>query len=502
MMDWQKPSPKDKNRYDPVDVFEAGLRMHHIANTAYPIGHKTTMRPYRVPRREVQAFVPKPWQSVDQMGLYVHIPFCEARCGFCEYAVVDPATIASDEDLYFDLLLREFDLYAQALDTAQKELIGFDIGGGTPSVAKVKNIEKVVTVARENFQISKDVNISIETTPKIAAQALEKIKAYKEMGIDRISMGVQTVNPRLLARYGRDHTRLDFDRQATENIRAAGFGKFNIDVMYGFARQSEQSLAATLKHVIDLHPDFVTLYRMRYKGTRVASQAAKVTLRQVNQLAQLAKEMLLAASYAGSPGKNTFSRIPGDVGTSDYLSERVITGTPYLGLGLGAQTLSPYSLAYNNGAADKQIKLYQQKIEAGQLPTQDVYHLSRASAMAKMLSVAFYFGEINLSAFQRKFGVKLEEAFPAEIEFLLDSGLMAFAESKNMLPTTSGNAVLSLTKEGVRQKNGVIAQFYNGEVKAYLLGLAADHVYSEKVKRADKETRNAREIAHGFLLSE
>jgi oxygen-independent coproporphyrinogen-3 oxidase len=381
---------------------------------------------------------------------------------------VNPATIARDEDLYFDLLLQEFENYAQKLDTPTKELIGFDIGGGTPSVAKVENIARIIAVAQKYFQLPREVTISIETTPKIAAWKPEKIRTYKEMGIERISMGVQTVNPRLLERLGRNHTRLDFDQRAAENIRTAGFKKFNIDVMYGFARQSMRSLEATMQHVIALAPDYVTLYRMRYKGTRVAAQADSVNLEQVNQLENLAKTMLLAADYTGSPGKNTFSRISGDVGTSDYLSERVINGTPYLGLGLGAQSLSPYSLAYNNGAADKQIRLYQRKIKAGQLPIQDVYHLSREAAMAKMISVAFYFGEINLASFQQKFGINIESAFPTEVAFLIDRGLMTYERSENILATTPGAGVLRLTPEGVRQKNGVIAQFYNGEVKAHL----------------------------------
>jgi len=472
-MYWNKTSPNDQTHFDPAEIFATGLKLHHIANTAYPIGHVATMQPYRMPYKKVQEFVPLPWRDVVRLGLYVHIPFCEARCGFCEYTVVDPATITQVEDLYFDLLINEFDLYAQVLDTRSKELIGFDIGGGTPSVAKIKNINRVVTAARMYFQVPEEVDISIETTPRVAAREPEKIFAYKEMGINRISMGIQTVNPKLLEHYGRSHTRLDFDQWAAENIRSAGFENLNIDVMYGFANQSPHSLEATLKHVIALAPDYVTLYRMRYKGTRVSSQAEYVSLDQVNQLADLAKDMLLAAGYQGSPGKNTFSRIPGDVGTSDYLSERVINGTPYLGLGLGAQSLSHHSLSYNKGAADKQIKLYRRKIEAGQLPIQDMYHLSREAAMAKMVSVSFYFGEINLSAFENKFDVPLEGAFPAEVSFLLAEGLMTYERSENILRTTPTDQVLRLTPEGVRQKNGVIAQFYNGEVKAHLLELAA-----------------------------
>ena len=185
----------------------------------------------------------------------------------------------------------------------------------------------------------------------------------------------------------------------------------------------------TLQHAIDLDPEYITLYRMRYKGTRIAAQAEQVTLDQIHAMQTLAKEMLSAAGYEANPGKNTYSKLAGDPGTSDYLTERVINGTPYLGLGLGAQTLSHHTLSYNAGAAGKNLTLYQQKIEAGRLPLQDLYHLSREAAMGKMISVSFYFGEINRAAFERKFGLSIEAAFPNEVAFVIERGLMEYTDT-------------------------------------------------------------------------
>ena len=464
-MNWNTPAPLDQTAFDPVEVFNAGLQNHAIANTAYPIGHLTTMRPYRIPRSEVQSFAPLAWQGIQRLGLYVHIPFCEKRCGFCEYTVLDPANNAENEDLYFDLLLREFDLYRQALGAQCKTLIGFDIGGGTPSAAKTEQIARLVEAARQTFQLPETVTISIETTPKIAASQPEKMSAYYEMGIRRISMGVQTINPRLLEEVGRTATSITYNQEAVENIRLAGFQRFNIDIMYGFANQSLKSLAATLQHVIDLNPEYITLYRTRYKGTRLAAQAQWVTLEEVNAQAGLSKEMLLAAGYFATPGKNTFSRLRGEPGTSDYLTERVINGTPYLGLGLGAQSLSEVTLAYNSGAADKRLEHYKRQVEAGELPIQDLYYLSREAAMGKMISVSFYFGEVNLASFRRKFGLHLEEAFAAEAAFLLENDLMAYSGGED--------PALRLTSLGEKNYNGVIALFYAGAVKAHLLEMAA-----------------------------
>lgn len=461
-MDWNITAPADRFSYDPAEVFNAGLIQHHLANTAYPIGHVTTMRPYRVTRRdaEIDRVAAQAWSGIDELCLYVHVPFCEKRCSFCEYTVVDPKDNQSAEDTYFDLLMREFELWSNAIDSTRKTVIGFDIGGGTPALPKVSNTARVIEAAHRYFQIRAGMEISIETTPRIAAHDPQKMRDLKQLGIDRISMGVQTIQPSLLKALGRTASAADINFAARDAIRAAGFQKFNVDVMYGFARQSLRSWEETLQHAIDLDPEYITLYRMRYKGTRLAAQADQVTLDQINAMQALAKEILNAAGYIANPGKNTYSKLPGDPGTSDYLTERVINGTPYLGLGLGAQTLSHQTLAYNAGAAGKNLTLYQQKIEAGRLPLQDLYHLSREAAIGKMISVAFYFGEINLPAFERKLGVSLETAFPNEVTFVLDQGLMEYTDS-----------TLRLTPYGAQQYNGVISLFYAPAVKEHLLKL-------------------------------
>jgi oxygen-independent coproporphyrinogen III oxidase len=457
-------APADQVRYHPERVFQAGLSLHHIANTAYPIGHLNTMRPYRVPTAKAQTLAPLAWQPTSELGLYVHIPFCEQRCGYCEYCVIDPALNAANEDTYFDALIQEFDLYRRALGDSARTLQGFDIGGGTPSAVDARQIARVMEAARRCFDLPDSVTVSIETTPRLAARQPEKLHIYYALGIRRVSMGIQTINPRLLSEMGRDSTSLRFNRQAAEAVRAAGFERFNVDVMYGFANQSLASLEATLRHAVSLAPEYITLYRVRYKGTRIEEQSAGVTRAQVTAQARLAKALLLAAGYHGTPGKNTFSRRTGDPGTSDYLTGRVISGTPYLGLGLGAQSLSETTLAYNAGAADKRLEHYLRRVASGRLPLQDLYHLSREAAVGKMVSVSFYFGEVKLEAFRAKFGVDFESLFLDEVAFVLQQGYM------EMLAEPGGR-VLRLTEVGEDVYNGVIALFYAGAVKAHLFRL-------------------------------
>ncbi len=455
---WNTAAPADRRRFPPAAVFAAGLRQHHIANTAYPIHHATTMRPYRVPRAEAGSVALAAWSGVEVLGLYVHVPFCQARCKYCEYAVVERAENALEAD-YFAALLGEFALYRQRLD-GPKTLVGLDIGGGTPALARVEHIGQVIAAARATFRFRQGLVISIETTPVIADRQPEKMAALHDLGIERISMGVQTTQLRLAQAMGREYDGPGQLERAVRNIRRAGFRRFNVDLMYGFADQSPTGWRASVEQTIALGPEYITLYRVRHKGTRIADQAARVTREAVNELEAIARDLLLAAGYGGAPGKNTYSLIPGDPGTSDYLTERVVKGTPYLGLGLGAQSFSLRTLSYNQGAASKTLRPYLADVAAGRLPLQDLYHLPLEVAMAKMISVSFYFGAIHRAHFYDCFGISLEERFPGEVAFVLENGLMEQA-----------GPLLRLTGHGAEHFNGVVALFYAGGVKEHLLNL-------------------------------
>lgn len=457
-MQWNQPTPADRRQYPPGKIFAAGLRHHHIANTAYPINHNHTMKDYRVKRKDFEAVTARAWEDVPELGLYVHVPFCQARCNFCEYTVINPAENEAAEERYFDLLVAEFARYCSLLATRNQTLTGFDIGGGTPALARVENIARVLSAARTAFRWRPGMQVSIETTPRIAAGRPEKITALRHLGIERISMGVQVTQLSLARRLGRQYKGFESLRRAARHIRQAGFKKFNIDLMYGFAGQSVAEWRDSVEKSLELEPDYITLYRMRYKGTAIESQAAAVSRETVTQMAAAARRVLFRAGYLAPPGKNTFSRLPNDPGTSDYLTNRVVKGTPYLGLGLGAQSLTHHTLAYNRGAASKTIRPYNQAIQSGRLPLQDLYNLPRAVSMAKMIAVSFYFGQINRTHFAQKFGVTLEAQFPAEIEFVLANGLMAYRGD-----------CLSLTPAGEAARNGVIALFYAPAVKQHLL---------------------------------
>lgn len=437
-------------------IFEKGLLYHHYANTAYPLT-PGSFKDYRLePTIDVKGFLKSEWDKADVLSLYIHIPFCQVRCKFCEYTVLEN-TDEECESNYVDLLLKEISMYSDIIK--DKEIVGYDIGGGTPSKLSIANLKKVTESLTKSFNFNKNSVFSIETTPVIAASELQKLIDIYNMGYERISMGIQTVSERLLNELGREGSTQIYER-AVNNIRKAGFKQFNIDLMYGFLYQDDSDFEHTLRYAIALKPDYITLYRNRYKGTKLENEAGGVSLYKIINQYRLAYKILTENKYEANVGKNTFSRIKDDYGTSDYLTKRVIEGIPYLGMGLGAQTFGMDYMTYNDGAASKQLSRYREKLEKGEFPIQDIYSLPLEESISKMVSVAFYFGFVDFDYFKKRFDLSFLDYFKDEVAFVIDQKLMEIR----------GNRIY-LTDRGSDYINGIIPLFYSKRSKLELLDL-------------------------------
>lgn len=435
-------------------IYQKGVKMHHITNTAYPLTPTSFMR-YKIKGNdEIKRLLKEDIAKMDSLALYVHVPFCQSRCRFCEYAVVSGDDYEKKEE-YVKALLKEIEMYKEIV--GNKKILGFDMGGGTPTQLETEQIKRITEALHNSFNFDAKAEMSIETTPVIAARDFDKIKSLYDMGYRRISMGIQTINPVLLEAFGREGNH-NIYKNAVENIRKAGFQKFNIDLMYGFLNQDMDDLRSTLEYAVQLNPEYITLYRNRYKGTKIVKEADQVTLEKVNQQYKEAHRILNEAGYIAPYGKNTFSKVKGDYGTSDYLTKRVIDGLPYIGMGLGAQSFGYQYLAYNEGASTKTLKRYFDKIDHNEFPIQDIYPLPLSEAMAKMISVAFYFAFLDLDKFKKRFQIDFLEYFKEEVEFLLEKNLIEIKDNK-----------MIVTEKGVENVGGVIPMFYSKESREELM---------------------------------
>ena len=471
----------------PKKIFETGILYHHYANTAYPLT-PVSFKNFKIQNQE--EYIPclkKEWDKTDKLSLYVHIPFCKVRCKFCEYVVLENSD-DNIENEYINLLLKEIDLYKSIIK--DKKIIGYDLGGGTPTKLSIENLQIITSALTSSFNFDDNTVFSIETTPIIAASEPDKIKAVYNMGYKRISMGIQTVSERLLNELGREGATHIYE-QAVKNIRNAGYNKFNIDLMYGFLHQNEDDFISTLKYAINLNPDYITLYRNRYKGTKLEDESGGVSLYKIIKQYRLAYTILNENGYCANIGKNTFSKIDNDYGTSDYLTKRVIDGVPYVGIGLGAQSFGMDYLAYNDGAASKQFTKYKEKLESGNIPIQDIYSLNIEESIGKMVSVAFYFGFIDLDSFKKRFNLSFIEHFRDEVEFVINEGLMEI----------KGNR-LYLTNRGSDYINGVIPLFYSKRSKKELIELMEKSKTDNSGEQEFLKVYNIKEYEHPSLASD
>ncbi|MBQ3906549.1 MAG: radical SAM protein [Lachnospiraceae bacterium] len=428
------------------EVFERGIQFHHYCNTAYPL-RPNSLAQYEVhDPQTVYELVKKNIEAQEELCLYVHVPFCQARCKFCEYVVMDKPK-ETDPDLYVDYLLREIEMYREMI--GDKPIVGYDLGGGTPAYLSAENLRKI-TESIKKFNLKDGMYLSVETTPVIAANDLEKIKVLRELGYNRISMGFQTVSPKLLESLGREGSEFIYEK-AVQNIRKVGFDRLNIDLMYGFLNQTDEDFANTVKYTIAMNPEFITLYRNRYKGTQLEPESQGVTMYKVNHQYDIAYRLLQEAGYLANNGKNTFSRIPGDMGTSSYLTKRVVEVASYVGFGLGAQSFVGNYLAYNLGCADHKLEKYCKAIDEGRLPINDIADMPIQEVRAKAISVMFYFGFISLKAYQKRFGEDFRDIYASQIRFLTDSGLMQFMDEDTFM----------LTDYGAAHIYGIIPLFYS-----------------------------------------
>lgn len=472
------------------EIFERGIKFHHYCNTAYPL-RPNSLAEYEVHNDEdIYNVVKDNIERQEELCLYVHIPFCQARCKFCEYVVLDePAK--DDPDTYVEYLLKEIEMYRVLIK--DKPIVGYDLGGGTPSYLSVENLEKITTSIKK-FNLQENMYLSVETTPMIAANDFEKIRALRGLGYNRISMGFQTVSEVLLESLGREGSKFIYEK-AVENIRKAGFDRLNIDLMYGFLNQSDEDFANTIKYTIALQPEFITLYRNRYKGTKLEAESQGVTLYKVNRQYDIAYRLLKDAGYIANNGKNTFSRIALDMGTSSYLTRRVIDAVSYVGFGLGAQSFVGNYLAYNLGCVDHKLNKYFDSLDRGILPINDIADMPISEVRAKAISVMFYFGFISMKAYKNRFGEDFKEIYKVQIKFLEDNYLMRFVDADTFM----------LTDYGAAHLYGIIPLFYSDRSIKEMFGMSDKWLNDKKgediyLEKYDRKIYDAPSVAVDLLV--
>ena len=190
-----------------------------------------------------------------KLELYVHIPFCVKKCAYCDFLSA-PAD-AQERTLYIEALTREIRSRKSDYETYQVSTVF--LGGGTPSVLETDDIGDIFRALLDSFDIAKDAEITMEVNPGTVTE--EKAAAWKKYGVNRLSIGLQSVNDDELKMLGRIHTYKEFLR-TWKIVRRAGFENVNIDLISAIPGQTLRSWKRTLRTVANLKPEHISAYSL------------------------------------------------------------------------------------------------------------------------------------------------------------------------------------------------------------------------------------------------
>lgn len=209
----------------------------------------------------------------DSFGLYIHVPFCATRCGYCDFNTYTPGELGSPRDLtgpYLDALERELDKAAEKINRPADTIF---VGGGTPSLLGGEGLTRVLNAARNSFGISPDAEITTESNPESTSP--EFFEQIKEAGFTRVSLGMQSAASHVLQILERAHTP-GRPFAAAREAKAAGFEHVNLDMIYATPTETDDDVRRTLDLALETGVDHISAYSLIVEdGTRMARKVKK-----------------------------------------------------------------------------------------------------------------------------------------------------------------------------------------------------------------------------------
>ncbi len=361
--------------------------------------------------------------------LYVHLPFCAARCGYCDFVTL--VGREGEHEPYVEALLAELALERSSLD---RELDTIFLGGGTPTYTAPRALERLLAALPPAREVTVEANPET-VTPRLAA-------LLRRAGVTRVSLGVQSFQPHLLHALER---RADAAavRTAFHALRDAGFDNISLDLIYGVPGQSASDLAHDLDDAIALAPEHLSCYELESKpGTRFAHAHGDELARQAEAMEGYFEQVVETLTHAGYRWYETANFCRGGVaaGGRDLRSRHNLAywlGRDYLGLGIGAVS-TVGGVRWRNAP---KLAAYVAAARAGRVPPREVEPLDDDVRRRERLLL----------------GLRLDEPLPLHgVESALDAGALARLERLGLAERRGSG--LTLTRRGRFLGGGVTAE--------------------------------------------
>jgi oxygen-independent coproporphyrinogen-3 oxidase len=371
-----------------------------------------------------------------EIGLYIHIPFCRSKCLYCDFNSYEKRE--SDAAEYVKALMREIEAYQNKYNFTYKTVF---IGGGTPTVINYNLIGDLME--KLGSHIKTGAEITMESNPGTVTP--ESLKYYRNLGINRLSIGLQACQEGLLRGLGRIHNLEDF-LYAYESARKAGFDNINTDLMFALPNQTQKMWEETLEKVVNLGVDHISCYSLILEeGTKLYElyQEGKVRLPDEEQDREMYKT---AVDILGSHGYSQYE-ISNFARKNMECKHNLLywRNEEYLGFGAGSHSKLEGVRFWNYKDIDK----YNNIIMQGKLPVEGQEELSINEDMWETIFLALRLNEgLDLQEFENKYKVNFQIRYDDVLSKLMNQGLVMMESGR-----------LKLTKRGIDLSNSVFVEF-------------------------------------------
>jgi len=383
------------------------------------------------------------------LGVYLHIPFCRKRCHFCYFRVYVNKSAREVEE-YLDVLAREWELYLERHAIAGRPIDFVYFGGGTPSFLSTRQLESLVGRLTAASPWNAAAEITFECEPGTLTEP--KLAAIRQLGVSRLSLGVENFDDRILEVNGRAHRSPEIDR-VYQAARAMQFPQINIDLIAGMLGESDANWSACVRRTLELEPDSVTIYQMELPyNTTISNNLLKGTGQFSDTVApwstkrRWVAEAFEALERAGYHIGSAYTAVKDPARTRFVYRDRLWEGADLVGLGVA-------SFGHLNGVHLQNLdtwETYSAAIARGELPLGRGYRPSPEERMIREFVLQLKRGWVRPPDFARKYGVDVRDRFSSPLASLASDGWLA----------ANDRARIALTREGLLRVDVLLPRFF------------------------------------------
>lgn len=376
------------------------------------------------------------------VGLYVHIPFCRKKCLYCDFVSFDAT---HDYSAYIAALLQEMRLVSPMMEDRCFDTVF--IGGGTPSILNEGSIQVIIDELRSCFKLSEDCEFTIESNPE--SLTFEKLCVYRKLGINRLSIGLQSGDDNVLREIGRVHDRKQFE-EAIKNARIAGFSEINVDLMHGLPGQNASSYLDSIRlaahagctHIssysliLEEHTPMFALVTNGDVVLPTEDETADMEDAGFELLEELGFERYEISNFA-KPGHECRHNV-------NYWQNG-----EYLGIGINSHSAMRLHGKWMRWANKAELSDYVLSVANGKLPVETTDEIDREGEMFETIMVGLRMAAgVNRKSFSDRFGIDPVEHFASAVTAEELNGNLIVTEDK-----------IALTKRGMDFLNEVLLSF-------------------------------------------